>query len=558
MPTEELKKVLLDSQTVSLVDFENAQSIADKEKVSIEKVLVKEKIISEIELGQIIAKHLGFPFVDLNHESIQDNYLSYMPESVAISQQALIFSEDETTFKIATTNPTNYELAKNLEKIVGKKSQMYYATPTSIEKFLLFYKNNLPQDFRDFVEDFKKTANDEIIVKMVNRVVSYAYENKASDIHIEPSVSDVGIRVRVDGLLRRVATYPLELHPKIVFLIKIKSHLKTDEHGMTQDGRFSHSVGKEKFDIRVSILPVTNGENIVMRILSEKSRRLTLEELGLMPEDLEKIKKIVSRPNGMIISTGATGSGKTTTLYAILQLVDKKKLNVVTIEDPVEYAMEGIQQIQVNEKKNLNFANGLRSIVRQDPDMIMVGEIRDDETASIAINAALTGHVLFTTLHSNDTATVFSRLSELNVEKTLIATSVSVIISQRLVRKVCPYCKVSRNATESETAFIKANPNLESVLKNEFKDKMIDPNNIHFYSGAGCAMCGNTGFLGRTGIFEVLEMNDEIRKMVVAGEISQNIKKFAILQGMKTLEYWELYHLISGTTTLEELLNPIA
>lgn len=558
MRNDEIKKILVDGKKVSSIDFEKAITISEKEKISVEKALVKEKIITEIELGQSIADSLGAKFVDLNHESIQDTYLSYLPEEVAIAQQALIFEEDETSFKIATVDPKNYQLAKDLEKVVGKRAEMYYATPTAIEKFLLFYKNNLPQDFKNFVDEFKKTSNDEIIVKMVDRVVGYAYENKASDVHIEPTIKDVGIRVRIDGLLRRVASYPLELHPKIVFLIKIKSHLKTDEHGMTQDGRFDHTVGQEKFDIRVSILPVTNGENIVMRILSEKSRRLSLEELGLMPEDLEKIKRMISRPNGMIVSVGATGSGKTTTLYSLLQLVDKKKLNVVTIEDPVEYAMEGIQQIQVNEKKDLTFANGLRSIVRQDPDMIMVGEIRDNDTASIAINAALTGHVLFTTLHANDTATIFSRLAELNIETTLIATSLSMIIAQRLVRRVCPYCKTSRKATPSEIAFMKANPNLQSVLQNEFKDKKIDLDNFEFHHGTGCAMCGNTGFLGRVGIFEIMEMNDEIRKMVVENALSQEIKKVAVKGGMKTLEYWELYHLMMGTTTLEELLNPIA
>ncbi|HMP67629.1 MAG TPA: GspE/PulE family protein [Candidatus Paceibacterota bacterium] len=557
MSHDTLKKILIEKAVVSSDDFDSAQSISEKEQISIEKALVKSGVITEVELGQTIAQHLGFPFIDLNHESIQDNYLSYLPESVAIAQRALIFEENDTTFKIATTDPTNYQLAKDLEKIVGKSAEMYYAPPTAIEKFLLFYKNNLPQDFKDFVNQFKKTNDDEIIVKMLNRVVDYAYENKASDIHIEPSVQDVGIRVRIDGLLRRVATYPSELHPKIIFLIKIRGHLKTDEHGMTQDGRFSHISGKEKFDIRVSILPVTNGENVVMRILSEKSRRLSLDELGLMPEDLVKVKKMIAKPNGMIISTGATGSGKTTTLYAMLQLVDKKKLNVVTIEDPVEYAVEGIQQIQVNEKKNLTFANGLRSIVRQDPDMIMVGEIRDNETASIAINAALTGHVLFTTLHANDTATAFSRLSELSIEKNLVATSLSMIISQRLVRKVCPYCKTSRKATASEVAFIKASPNLDLIIKNELKGKKFDIDNLEFHSGTGCSMCGNTGFLGRIGIFEIMEVNDSVRKMVVDGEISQNIKKKAVEEGMKTLEYWETYHLIMGTTTLEELLNPI-
>ncbi len=558
MPEEQIKKALVESKKISSENFEKSLAVAKKENISVEKAIIKEGFLTEQDLGNAIAQLTGFPYVNLDRESIQDSYLTYLPEDVATAQQALIFNETDDSFKIATINPNNFKLVKDLEKIVGKPAEVFYAPPTAIQKFLLFYKNNLPQDFREFVEEFKKTGNEDIIVKMVNRVVDYAYENKASDIHIEPNITDVGIRVRIDGLLRRVASYPLDIHPKIVFLIKILSHLKTDEHGMAQDGRFDHVTETEKFDIRVSILPVTNGENIVMRILAEKSRRLSLNDLGLMPEDMKKLKDMIARPNGMIITTGATGSGKTTTLYAVLQLVDKKKLNVVTIEDPVEYAMDGIQQIQVNEKKNLTFANGLRSIVRQDPDMIMVGEIRDAETASIAINAALTGHVLFSTLHANDAATVFSRLAELNLDPTLIATSVSMAIAQRLVRRVCPYCKVAHKPTAPEMAFLKANKYVESILENSPDGKKYDIDSISFYEGTGCSMCGNTGFLGRVGIFEILVVDDDIRTMIVKNSLAQELKKVAIEKGMKPMEYWEAYHLINGTTTLNELLNPIA
>jgi type IV pilus assembly protein PilB len=558
MGEEQLKKALVESRIITAENFEKAFEFAKKENISVEKALIKEGFLTEQILGNAIAATIGFPYIDLDHESIQDSYLTYLPEEVAIAQQALIFHESDDSFKIATTNPGNFKLIKDLEKVVGKPAQVFYSTSTAIQKFLLFYKNNLPQDFREFVEQFKKTGNEDIIVKMVDRVVDYAYENKASDIHIEPNVTDVGIRVRIDGLLRRVASYPLDIHPKIVFLIKIMSHLKTDEHGMAQDGRFDHTSKNEKFDVRVSILPVTNGENIVMRILAEKSRRLSMDDLGLMPEDLKKLKAMIARPSGMIITTGATGSGKTTTLYAILQLVDKKKLNVVTIEDPVEYAMDGIQQIQVNEKKNLTFANGLRSIVRQDPDMIMVGEIRDSETASIAVNAALTGHVLFSSLHANDTATVFSRMVELNIDPSLIATSLSMVISQRLVRRVCPYCKVAHKPTSAEVAFLKANKYVDQIVEKSPDGKMYDVESISFYEGTGCSMCGNTGFLGRVGIFEVLDVDDDIRTMVVKNSLAQDIKKVAIEKGMKPMEYWEIYHLINGTTTLNELLNPIA
>lgn len=561
MTKDKLKQIITEQNLLTAEVFESAVEFAEKNKISIEEAIVNEGLLEEEKIGTVIAEEIGFPFVNLQNENIQDKYLEYLPEDVATAQEALIFSEDETTFKLATTNPGNFKLIKNLEKVVDKEARVYYAPPTTIKKFLLFYKNNLPQDFRDFVDKFEKTQNDDVIVDMVDRVVDYAYENKASDIHIEPGSNEVIIRVRIDGLLRKVASYPLSIHPKIVFLIKIKSHLKTDEHGMTQDGRFEHTVkdgnSKDKFDIRVSVLPVTHGENIVMRVLSEKSRRLSLDELGLMPEDFNKIDNMVKRPHGMVIVTGATGAGKTTTLYAILQLVDKQKLNVVTIEDPVEYAMEGIQQIQVNSQKNLTFASGLRSIVRQDPDMIMVGEIRDAETASIAVNASLTGHVLFSTLHANDTATVFSRMAELDVESGLSATSLSMIISQHLSRKVCHYCAEEHDATKEEVAYANSSPYLQNVLADHFPD-IENIEKARFKKGKGCSMCGGTGYLGRIGIFEIMEVNDEIRELAARGEPAHIIKKKALEQGMKPLEYWELYHLIKGTTTLTELLSPVS
>lgn len=556
MQEDLIKKALVVKGKITEQDFEKAKLISKKQQIPLESAIIQEGILNEDVVGIAIATELGFPFVDLNRESIQDKYMEYLPEPVAVAQQTLIFEESEDVFKIATTKPNNFKLIKDLQKIVGKKAEVYYAPQVAIEKFLLFYKNNLPEDFRDFVEEFRNTQNDDVIVKMVDRLIEYAYENKASDIHIEPGFNDVGIRVRVDGLLRRVATYPSELHPKIVFLIKIMSNLRTDEHNMTQDGRFDKTIKKEKFDIRVSILPVTHGENIVMRILAEKSRRLSLYDLGLMPEDLIKIKRIIARPYGMIIVTGATGAGKTTTLYAILQLIDKKTLNVVTIEDPVEYAMEGIQQIQVNEKKELTFAKGLRAIVRQDPDMIMVGEIRDNATASIAINASLTGHVLFSTLHANDTSTVFSRFSELGVESSLVATSISMAVSQKLARRVCPYCSQPHKITDEEMAFSKSSPYLEQVLSNHFPEQNLE--DLELQKGTGCAMCGGTGYLGRIGLFEIMEVNDEIRELVSKGALAQDIKKVAIKNNMKPIEYWELYHLLSGTTTLNEILNPIA
>ncbi|MCA9359024.1 type II/IV secretion system protein [Candidatus Kaiserbacteria bacterium] len=417
-----------------------------------------------------------------------------------------------------------------------------------------YYKGDLHSRITELIkacEDNQETGD---IVQLVNLFLEYANDNRASDIHIEPLENNILIRFRVDGLLHEVVRYPRSLHDKVIFRIKIMAHMQTDEHAAAQDGRFEYHHGEgNTFDVRVSILPVTDGENIVMRLLDSHTHRYTLENLGLNEKDYQKILGAAKKPHGMIITVGPTGSGKTTVLYTILEKLNSPEVNIMTIEDPVEYAIEGVQQTQVNQKKDLTFANGLRSIVRQDPDIIMVGEIRDEETADIAINSALTGHLVISTLHTNDAATTFPRLTEMNVEPFLIASSVNIVVALRLVRKICNHCKESYIPTPAEIEIIKSNEKVLEHISTITAGK--DISQLRLYRGAGCRVCQQTGFSGRVGIFEVLEVDENIRLLITKKESADVIAAEAMRAGMATLLYDGVVKAVNGTTTIEEVIK---
>jgi type II secretory ATPase GspE/PulE/Tfp pilus assembly ATPase PilB-like protein len=350
-----------------------------------------------------------------------------------------------------------------------------------------------------------------------------------------------------------VVGYGKELHDKIVFRIKIMARMRTDEHAAAQDGRFTHKISNSSFDVRVSAVPVTNGENVVMRLLTERVEHASIDDLGFLPEDLKKIREATLKSYGMILAVGPTGSGKTTTLYGILRTLNKPEVNIMTIEDPVEYDIEHVQQIQVNPKKELTFANGLRSLVRQDPNIIMVGEIRDKETAAIAVNAAMTGHLLLSTLHANDAATTFPRLIEMGVEPFLVASSVNIVIARRLVRKICERCRATYALTEKELAALREEPELLAYIKQAAKKD--DLSQIVLHRGNGCSSCDHTGYSGRIGISEVLKVTDEIRPLIVQKSHSDIIKKKAMESGMTTILYDGAARIVQGITTIEEVIR---
>jgi len=400
-------------------------------------------------------------------------------------------------------------------------------------------------------KELLRPAEQASMIDLVYNIILFGYSARASDIHFQPKENYLLIRYRIDGILNNIFQIPKDFQDEIVSRIKILAGLRTDEHFASQDGRFRFYLPKEDkekfFDIRVSIMPTYYGENIIMRLLISGGEKFVLETLGFSQKDLIKIKSAITKPYGMILSTGPTGSGKTTMLYTILNILNTESVHIITIEDPIEYAIEGVTQIQVNAQTNLTFGKGLRSILRQDPDIIMVGEIRDEETAAISVNAALTGHLLLSSLHTNDAPSAAVRLMELGIEPYLITSTVNVIIGQRLVRKICDNCKKEKILKESEiNSFLRILP--ERTKQNFDKNKTV------FY-GEGCPKCNNSGYLGRTGIYEVLVITESIRDLILAKANADKIKDKAIEEGMTTMLEDGFMKVLAGITTIEEVLR---
>ena len=409
--------------------------------------------------------------------------------------------------------------------------------------------------------DLKVESNDTIheelrkgvelsIIRLIDCLVEKAHRIRASDIHIIPDEDKVRIRIRVDGVLQDAYEFPKSIHHEIISRIKILSGLRTDEHQAAQDGRFRVSNSNSNFgnlDVRVSIAPTYHGENAVLRLLSNQAdEQHTLEALGFSKPNCEKIINAIQKPYGMILATGPTGSGKTTTLYTILKMLNKKEISIITVEDPIEYAVDGVEQIQVNHRTGLNFANGLRSILRQDPDVIMVGEIRDQETGALAVNTALTGHLLLSTLHTNDAATTLPRLLDMKIESYLVASTVNLAIGQRLVRKICEDCRKERKLTEAE------HKSISDALSG-----ISIPYDMAIYKGYGCESCNGTGYKGRIGIHEILVMDDDIREAILKKVSASDIKQIAKINGMTSMIEDGFDKVKDGITTIEEILRVI-
>ena len=383
------------------------------------------------------------------------------------------------------------------------------------------------------------------IINLIDHLLERAIDIHASDIHIDPQEKGIRVRFRVDGVLEDIHPLPKNIHGEMISRIKILSGLRTDEHNAAQDGRFRSIVSnKGIIDVRVSIAPTYHGENAVLRILSDNAENFTLNTLGFTETDQKKIMNAIKKPSGMILVTGPTGSGKTTTLYTIIKMLNSKEISIITIEDPIEYAVADVEQIQVNTRTGLTFANGLRSILRQDPNVIMVGEIRDTETAGIAINSALTGHLLLSTLHTNDVSTTLPRLLDMKIESFLVASTISIAIGQRLVRKICEKCKIEKIVTDEEYKRLSETITDDILLKN-----------INYFHGKGCSVCNNTGYKGRIVIAEILVIDEEIRSAILRKASANEIKQIAVKNGMTTMLVDGFKKALSGLTTIEEVLR---
>ena len=530
-----------------------AFELAKSKEVSLADQLLENDLITDENLGKLLADMLELPFIRLEQVSIPKEVLQIVPEVVAKNQKAVVFALDDKGAKMAMVNPGNKEFIDLMAKKIGEKVKVYLATPRDIEAALSWYKKDLQKSFDELmvekVEAVQKGTGGEIpAIEIVNLLVEYAHDNRASDVHIEPRRKLAEVRFRIDGVLHDVLNLPLDVFDQVVTRIKVASKLRTDEHMAAQDGKMQVETASEELDIRVSVVPLVHGEKVVMRLLSSKSRQFGLADLGLSEEDLNKIKDGFMRPYGMVLVTGPTGSGKTTSIYAILKILNSRDVNIATIEDPVEYDIEGINQIQVNPKAGLTFASGLRSILRQDPNVIFVGEIRDEETADISVNSAMTGHLVLSTLHTNDAATTLPRLIEMKIEPYIVASTVNVITAQRLVRKICEKCRVSTEISMGDLQ--KKFP--AAVLAKHFGKNL---KKVRVYIGKGCPVCHKTGYAGRIGIYEVLVVSEDIKELIMAKADAGTIQKKAVAEGMNLL--WEdgLEKVREGITTLDEVLR---
>jgi type IV pilus assembly protein PilB len=548
---EQLNNLILKEGLIDKKKLEEIFVFAQNANITLADALVEKDIISDESLGLILAKSLKIPFISLSKITIPPELYHIVPENIAKRQKVIAFKMEKNTIYLAMADPSNTQIQEMISKKTGKKVIPYLTTEGDIENALKIYRKDVQRTFNLMISDDPEKlgtiSEDTPVAKIADLLIEYAYQDKASDIHIEPDEKHCLIRFRLDGILHDVLILPKNLHERIVTRIKVLSKLRTDEHLAPQDGKMRMKLEKENLDIRVSIIPVSEGEKVVLRLLSSRSRRFSLVDLGMNREDLKKVTNAFNKSFGMILSTGPTGCGKTTSIYAILKILNTREKNITTIEDPVEYRIGGVNQIQVNPKANLNFANGLRSILRQDPNIIFVGEIRDNDTAAIAINAALTGHLVLTTLHTNDASTAIPRFMDMKIEPFLLASTINIIIAQRLVRKICDVCK--------EPLVIKTDSlskNLpDEVIKRNFGSKK----EIKTYQGKGCKICHFTGYSGRIGIFEVIEVNNKIRRLISEKCDAATIANEAVSEGMSTMLDDGLQKSLRGETTVEEVLR---
>ncbi len=556
-PTDaELAQILADLKYLPPQKLETAQKQAQAEHTSLYDALVQHDYIHDDELGKVMAYHFQLPYISLHNVNISDVLLRLAPKAVAEKFQTIPFKIDTDGLHIATAQPDATDLFAMLAKKAGaKKYVVSYALETGINAALHLYK----QQLQAYLDDLIARSQTALPVnEVIDSLFEYAYDGLASDIHIEPQEEQTVIRFRVNGVLHDQATFPKKLHDQVVTRLKIMARLRTDQHLGAQDGRLHKQLGNEELSIRLSVVPVIAGEKVVMRVLAKHTKQFSLTDLGMSAADLAKLRHGFSRPFGMILSTGPTGSGKTTTIYAILKILNTRDRNIATIEDPVEYVLNGVNQIQANAKTNLTFSAGLRSLLRQDPDVLFVGEIRDEETADIAVNAAMTGHLVVSTMHTNDAVTTLPRLVEMNIEPFLAASTVNIIVGQRLVRQICDHCQTSTELTQTPagwagdatTANLLANVSPALIAK-YFGKKT----SIRLYHGTGCGACSNTGYQERFGIFELLEITPKLAQLITAKADAEVLQAQAVKDGMTTMLEDGLAKVVAGKTTLAEVMR---
>jgi len=580
---EQLKAFLLDSGLVSKKQLEQAEK-ATKTSVNqnLEDALVKAGTVKPEEITKLKAYILGIPFVNLEEEKISPEILRIIPEPIARKQNIVAFRKTDRNLEVAMLDPEDLQTVEFIKKKSNLRILPRLTSEASIKNAIRQYQKSLQAEFGELIgkdtkitpslgelspakeeenipaEELEKVAQDLPIIKIVDTLIKHAILQKASDIHIEPMEKELIVRYRLDGILHEAMTLPKQIATGVVARIKVLSNLKLDEHRLPQDGRFKIETEDYKISFRVSVLPVYDGEKIVMRLLPENSKGMTLEDLGFWGRNLEIIHNQINKPHGMILVTGPTGCGKTTTLYTILDLLNTPETNISTVEDPIEYRMPRINQTQINSKIGLTFANGLRSLLRQDPNIIMVGEIRDSETASLAINAALTGHLVLSTLHTNSASGSLPRLIDMEAEPFLISSTVNCIEAQRLVRRLIPESREKYNLNKDEIASISKQVDTAKILTVLSQEKLISEKqslkDVTFYHPKP-SPDSPSGYKSRIGIHEVMEITETIRNLIIRRASSDELEKQARAEGMLTMMEDGLVKAARGLTSIEEIIR---
>ena len=538
---------------------EQLQDVVSRQKKvgkKIGQILVDEEIVTDSDSIEAIETQTGIKRVDLTETGCDKKAIKMVSQKICDKYDLAPFGFEGSKIKVALADPLNIFAIDDISISTGLEVQPYIATRREIRRFVEIHYSN--EQMSKAAEELKKESLetkaqasnivdieqiDDVknapVVKMIDRLFRNAIEMRASDIHIEPYEKIVRIRYRIDGKLQVVNTLDIESLGPLVTRIKILASLNIAEKRIPQDGRIITRVGEKEVDLRVSILPIVYGEKVVIRILDRDGFKFGKEQLGMSPENIKKLERMISSPYGIILVTGPTGSGKSTTLYTVLSELNESNVNIVTVEDPVEYSLDGINQVNVNNKAGMTFASGLRSILRQDPDIIMIGEIRDNETAEIATKAAITGHLVLSTLHTNDSASSITRLVDMGIQPYLVSTSIAGVIAQRLVRRICPHCKEEYEADAHEKKILGIDPN----------------SSVKLARGKGCGHCNNTGYIGRIGIYEIMEITREHRDLINHSNDANVLKDLSIKSGMTTLGDECKSLVLQGTTTINELAN---
>ena len=580
-----IEKILKQGGILTESQLADLKTTAERSKRTLQETIIEDKVLEERELAKLVGDYIGTPFVEIEPKDIPDEVLKRIPEHIARQYNVVLFAVDEDGAPmLAMEDPDDVQALNFIQKEIGYNLRVFLATKSNILDCLENYRGDVNDELDEVIaiqrddsdaENAKEEefAEDSPIAQTVNLLLEYAIKSHASDIHIEPREEFVQVRYRIDGVLREVNKLPHNVLGALVSRIKILSNLKIDERRVPQDGRFKIKVSGKQYALRVSTLPIADGEKIVMRVLDESNQAISLEKLGYWGLSLATIKNAMAQPNGMILVTGPTGSGKSTSLFSVLSELNTPDVNISTIEDPVEYKIPGVNQTQTNAKAGMTFASGLRALLRQDPNIIMVGEIRDGETANLGVQAALTGHLVFSTLHTNNAATCLPRLLDMDIEPFLIASTVKAVIGQRLVRRLCQSCRQAYTPSQEELNYItqmfnitpESMPHLHELEEQAASENIggdaplgtTDATIVQLWkpSPEGCDECGHNGFKGRVGIYEVLGISVAIQKMITANATSNDIQEQAISEGMITMQMDGLIKSFRGVTTIEEILR---